>query len=288
MDPQRKCVWWVVDYRYINSQTEIPRIPLPRIDELFDRMVRCTWFSTVDLAQGYHQMRVHPESRKYTAFRTDQETYQWCVAPMGFSGMPDVWSRLMRLLFGNFPFVVVYLDDHRIFSRSQEEHVAHLRAVFKVLRSERLYARLSKCVFGAESVKFLGHTVSKHGLQVDDRKTRAIERMPAPSNVKELLSFLGFTGYYRRLIYNYAEIVLPLSELAKKQVLWSWGVEQNQAFRTLKVALQQSPVLQLPDFDRRFVVTTDASGVCAFLSQCDPDSGVDCPVAFLSKKTKRR
>ncbi|GMF51178.1 unnamed protein product [Phytophthora fragariaefolia] len=160
-------VRWVMDYRYVNSQTEVPKIPLPRIEELFDRMVGCRLFSTLDLAQGYHRMRVELASRKYTAFRTESETYQWCVAPMGMSGMPGVWSRLMRMRFGRFSFVVVYLDDLCVFSRTEAEHIAHLAAVFEVLRAQKLYGRLAKCKFGCESMDFLGHSVSAAGLQVD-------------------------------------------------------------------------------------------------------------------------
>lgn len=102
---------WVIDYRYVNSQSIVPKIRLPRIDELFDQMHGCVIFSVLDLAQGYHQMRIALASRKYTAFRTHSETYQWCVAPMGLAGMPGVWSRLMRVLFAKYDFIVVYLDD---------------------------------------------------------------------------------------------------------------------------------------------------------------------------------
>ncbi|KAE9335761.1 hypothetical protein PF008_g13339 [Phytophthora fragariae] len=275
---------WVVDYRYINSQTEVPKIPLPRIDELFDQMVGCAVFSTIDLAQGYHQMRIATNSRKYTAFRTDKETYHWCVAPMGLSGMPGVWSRLMRLLFGRFAFVVVYLDDLCIYSHSEAEHCEHLRVVFDVLRSERLFARRSKCVFGAASVDFLDHTVSQEGLCVDKRKTHAIEQYPAPTTVKQLQSFLGLAGYYRRFIYGFAEIVLPLSELVKKVATWRWGEEHQRAFLQLKLHLQQAPVLQLPDFMKPFVVTTDASGRCCGGVLSQQTEGHDLPIAFFSKK----
>jgi hypothetical protein len=106
---------WVIDYRYINSLTNVAKIPLPRIEELFDKMIRARVFSVLDLAQGYHQMRVKSATRQYTAFRTHRETYQWCVAPMGLAGMPGVWSRLMRILFGKFEFLVVYLDDICVF-----------------------------------------------------------------------------------------------------------------------------------------------------------------------------
>jgi hypothetical protein len=205
---QHGLIRWVVDYRYLNSQTLVPKIPLPNTEELFDLMATAVIFSVIDLAQGYHQMRVKPSSRPYTAFRTATETYHWCVAPMGVGGTQGVWSRLMRVLFGKYDFVVVYLDDICVFSRSMEEHKQHLRVVFEVLRTEKLYAR--------ESVDFLVHTISKDGLHVNKKKTTAIEQWPAPTTVKELQGFLGLAGYYRRFIHRFAGIVLPLSDLVKK------------------------------------------------------------------------
>ena len=275
---------WVIDYRYVNSQTKIPKIPLPHIEELFDRMAGCAVFTVIDLAQGYHQMLVNTSSRQYTAFRTHKETYQWCVAPMGLAGMPGVWSRLMRELFDKFDFAVVYLDDICIFSKTNADHKIHLRQVFQVLRREQLYAHRGKCSFGRDSVQFLGHTVSRDGLSVDQRKTSAIATMAHPTSRKELLSFLGLAGYYRRFICDFAKMALPLSKLVKKDVPWAWSEDQDEAFQSLKVALQQAPVLQLPDFSIPFIVTTDASGLCmgGVLSQLT--GGEDHPIAFFSKK----
>lgn len=275
---------WVIDYRYVNSQTLIPKIPLPLIEVLFDRMVQAEVFTVIDLAQGYHQMLVDKDSRKYTAFRTSRDTYQWCVAPMGLAGMPGIWSRLMHTIFGHLDFVVVYLDDICVFSKSNAAHLNHLREVFMILRKEKLYAHSSKCDFGQSSVKFLGHQVSKEGLSVDKGKTSAIEKWPTPSSQKDLLSFLGLAGYYRRFICDFAELALPLSELTKKDCAWNWGSLQEKAFVDLKVALQQAPVLRLPDFSKSFVVTTDASDISAggVLSQIFGSE--DHPIAFFSKK----
>jgi hypothetical protein len=171
---------WVTDYRHVSSQTIVPKIPLPRADDLFDRMVGMEYYSLLDLAQGYHQMLVHRDSRKYTAFRTHNETYQWCVAPMGLAGMPGIWSRLMRVLFDKYDFVVVYLDDICVFSRTYEEHLKHLEIVFNVLRQEKLYAHKDKCKFALREISFLGHTVSKNGLSVDKSKTADIASWPVP------------------------------------------------------------------------------------------------------------
>ncbi|KAF1321051.1 Retroelement pol polyprotein, partial [Globisporangium splendens] len=276
---------WVIDYRHMNTQTIVPKIPLPRIDELFDRMVGNKYFTVIDLAQGYHhQMRVHPNSAKYTAFRTQDETYQWCVAPMGLAGMAGVWSRLMRVLFGKFPFVVVYLDDICVFSATLEEHLKYLEILFKALREEKLYAHRAKCKFAVQEVSFLGRTVTKNGLAVDKLKTTAIENWPTPTTVKELQSFLGLAGYYRRFIYRFVHIVLPLSQLIKKDSVWTWGDDQDHAYAQRKHALQTAPVLKLADFSKPFILTTDASGECVggVLSQFH--DGHDHPIAFYSKK----
>jgi len=276
---------WVLDYRHVNSQTEIPKIPLPNIEDLFDRMHGSTTFTKIDLASGYHQMLVVPTARKYTAFRTHREVYEWVVAPMGMAGMPGIWSRLMRHLFDKLSFVVVYMDDICIFSTTAEDHARHLAAVCEVLRREKVYARPSKCSFAVDSVDFLGHTISKFGLQVDKKKVRVIEKWPEPTNRKELLSFLGLAGYYRKFIAGYAKVVMPLSELVKPSSTWKWESHHTKAFVTIKLALQQAPVLSLPNFTKSFIVTTDASGRCcgAVLSQLN-DKNEDKPIAFLSKK----
>ena len=274
---------WVIDYRYLNQNTEIPRIPLPNMNTIFDKMVHAVVFTTMDLLKGYHQMGVKPESRKYTAFRSKNETYQWCVAPMGVAGMPSIWSRLMNQLFGHLPFVVVYLDDLCIFSRNHEEHAQHLRIVFEILKKNQLYIKKSKCAFARSSVEFLGHMVSAKGVQMDERKVSAIVNWPTPRTLKEVQSFLGLAGYYRRFIPQFAEIARPLSQLAKKSVVFSWTSECTKAFQVLKTALQQAPVLRLPDFEKRFVVATDASkhAIGGVLSQQFED-GMH-PVAYFSK-----
>ncbi|KAE8960482.1 hypothetical protein PF011_g30075 [Phytophthora fragariae] len=275
---------WVIDYRLVNAASDVAKIPLPHIEQLFDRMVGAVVFSVLDLASGYHQMRMSPTSKQYTAFRTNHEIYHWNVAPMGLTGMPGTWTRLMRKLLSHLLFVVVFLDDICIFSRSMADHVEHLRQVCEVLRANKLYARHDKCDFGQASVDFLGHTISADGLHVDARKTRAIAEWTEPCNIKDLERFLGLAGYYRRFIHQFATLVLPLSSLVKKDVAWVWNEHQRQAFNAIQLALQHAPVLRLPDFEKTFIVTTDASHACigGVLSQMH--GGNDLPVAFFSKK----
>ncbi|KAF0749999.1 hypothetical protein AaE_006862, partial [Aphanomyces astaci] len=210
----------------------------------------CRVFTKIDLASGYLQMLVMPSARKYTAFRTHRNVYEWVVAPMGMAGMPGIWSRLMRRLFDKFDFVVVYTDDICGFSRTIEEHADHLRQfALSFAPSEKLYARPSKCSFGVDSVNFLGHTISKDGLHVDQSKVRAIEKWPEPQSSKDVMSFIGLASYYRKFIPDFAELVRPLSGLLKKGAKWHWGEDERRAFLIIKVALQQAPVLQLPDYD---------------------------------------
>ncbi|GMF41073.1 unnamed protein product [Phytophthora fragariaefolia] len=157
-------------------------------------MYGCIIFSVLDLAQGYHQMRVALKRRQYTAFRTHSETYQWFVAPMGLAGMLGVWSRLMRVLLGKYPFIVGYLDDICVFSKNMKEHLQLLRTLFEVLRREKLYCHRSKCHFGQNQVQFLGHTVSSQGIAVDSKKTEVIDNWSVPMNQRQLQSVLGLTG----------------------------------------------------------------------------------------------
>jgi len=276
---------WVIDYRHVNSQTKVAKIPLPHIEELFDKMQNAKLFSVVDLASGYHQMRMNEDSKPYTAFRTNNEIYQWKVAPMGLAGMPGTWTRLMRTLLSKLLFVVVYLDDICIFSSCIEDHLSHLRKVFEVLRENKLYARREKCTFAKSSVEFLGHVISSDGLKVDNKKIQAIMSWSTPNEHKELQRFIGLAGYYRRFIKDFAHLVLPLSKLLKKDVTWRWEEEQQKSFNALKIMLQEAPVLQLPDFNKPFIVTTDASHYCVggVLSQQQQDS-IDLPVAYYSQK----
>ncbi|CAI5728185.1 unnamed protein product [Peronospora farinosa] len=222
---------WVIDYRYVNSMSVVAKIPLPLIEELFDRMVGCTYFTLLDLAQGYHQMVVLPSSRPYTTSRTHKETYQWCVAPMDLSGMPGVWSRLMRTLFDKLgQFVVVYLDDTCSFSRTMEAHLIHVRAVCDVLRKEKLYARLSKCAFGRQEIAFLGHMVSKDGLRVDPRKTNTIATFRAPTCRKKLLIFLGLAGYLPAIYLQFCTDIASSSRFNQEGCAMDLGGESTQGF----------------------------------------------------------
>ena len=166
-----------IDYRELNKLTIKNRYPLPRIDDLFDQLQGASYFSKIDLRSGYHQLKVREEDIPKTAFRTRYGHYEFVVMPFGLTNAPaafmDLMNRICRPFLDNF--VIVFIDDILVYSRSEEEHGQHLRQILETLRSEKLYAKLSKCEFWLRSVNFLGHVVSQEGIHVDPSKVKAIE-----------------------------------------------------------------------------------------------------------------
>ncbi|XP_052623591.1 uncharacterized protein LOC128128868, partial [Lactuca sativa] len=250
-----------IDYRELNKLTVKNRYPLPRIDDLFDQLQGASYFSKIDLRSGYHQLKVREEDIPKTAFRTRYGHYEFVVMPFGLTNAPaafmDLMNRICRPFLDNF--VIVFIDDILVYSRSKEEHGQHLRQVLETLRSEKLYAKLSKCEFWLRSVNFLGHVVSQDGIHVDPSKVKAVEGWATPTTPTEIRQFLGLAGYYRRFIQNFSKIAKPLTLLTQKSVPFKWTDRQEIAFRTLKQALCSAPVLSLPEGTEDFVVYCDAS-----------------------------
>ena len=209
------------------------------------------------------------------------------MLPFGLTNAPATFMHLMHQTFRRFldDFVLVFLDDILIYSKTLEEHERHVRQVLEVLRKEKLYAKESKCDFFKQEVEFLGHLVGRNGIRMMEDKVAAVSEWPTPTKVTDVRAFLGTAGYYRRFIRDFSSIAAPLSELTKEDVRFEWTVKQQQAFDRLKKAIVTGPVLALPDPDLPFVLHTDASGfaVGAVLSQPQPD-GLLRPIAFLSKK----
>lgn len=275
-----------IDYRALNKQTVKDRFPLPRTEELLDRVGSAKFFSKLDLRSGYWQIPVTPADQPKTAFRTRYGHYEWKVMPFGLTNAPACFQRLVNSLFSRYldKFIVVYLDDILIFSNTAEEHLEHLRLVLEVLRQERLYAKLSKCQFFQTEVDFLGHKVSNGHIKVDPVKVAAVAEWPRPTSVAELRSFLGMVNYFRRFIENHARICKPLYELLNNKSTREWTVECENSFVQLKQILTSHPVLTAPDYSKPFILYTDASvyGIGAVLMQQHPD-GLK-PVAYESRK----
>ena len=277
-----------IDYRRLNAESQMDAYPMPRIDDLIDRLGKAKFITTLDLTRGYWQVPMASTSRHLTAFTTPFGLFQFKVMPFGLQGAPATFQRLMdRVLKGLESYVVAYIDDLVIHSRTWGEHLAQVRSVLQRLREAGLTAKPSKCQFGMAQCVYLGHIVDNGMVQPERSKLQGVEAFSTPKTKKEVRCFLGLTGYYRKFIPDYASIAASLTDLTRKtspnQVVWNERCEAS--FKRLKDLLCSAPVLQSPDFERDFVLQTDASdvGVGAVLSQVD-DTGADHPVAYFSRK----
>jgi hypothetical protein len=214
-----------VDCRPLNAVTIKNKYLLPRIDVLFDQLASAKVFSKIDLRSGYHQIKIRVSDVPKTAFCTRYGLYEFLVMSFGLTNAPAYFMYLMNSVFMNEldKFVVVFIDDILIYSTSEAEHAKHLRIVLQHLRDHKLYAKFSKCEFWLDSVKFLGHTISKDGISVDPSKVQEVMDWKQPKSVHQIRSFLGLAGYYRRFISNFSRIDKPMTELLKKGVKFVWS-----------------------------------------------------------------
>ena len=281
-----KSLRMVVDYRKLNRVTRKDRYPIPRINDLIERLGNASVFSKIDLRNAYHLLRVKEGDEWKTAFRTRYGSYEFCVMPFGLTNAPSSFQRFMNTIFGDLldVYIVVYLDDILIFSSSLEEHRDHVKEVLRRLRRHGLYAKAEKCVWEQDSVEFVGFHCSAKGLRMSEDKVRSILDWPEPRNVRDIQSFLGFANFYRRFIANYSDIVVPLTRLLRKDAPWSFDENCRNSVDTLKRAFTSAPVLAhwLPDVPQ--IIETDASdyAIAAIHSIILPDGEIH-PVAFHSR-----
>ncbi|KAL0533979.1 hypothetical protein IC582_028255 [Cucumis melo] len=250
-----------IDYRELNKVTVKNRYPLPRIDDLFDQLEGATVFSKIDLRSGYHQLRIKDGDVPKTAFRSRYGHYEFIVMSFGLTNAPAVFMDLMNRVFREFldTFVIVFIDDILIYSKTEAEYEEHLRMVLQTLRDNKLYAKFSKCEFWLKQVSFLGHVVSKAGVSVDPAKIEAVTGWTRPSTVSEVCSFLGLAGYYRRFVENFSRIATPLTQLTRKGAPFVWSKACEDSFQNLKQKLVTALVLTVPDGSGSFVIYSDAS-----------------------------
>ncbi|GJR31745.1 putative reverse transcriptase domain-containing protein [Tanacetum coccineum] len=228
-----------IDYRELNKLTVKNRYPLSRIDDLFDQLQGSSVYSKIDLRYGYHQLRVRDEDIPKTAFRTRYGHYEFQVMPFGLTNAPTVFMDLMNRVCRPYldKFVIVFIDDILIYSKTKEEHDAHLRLILELLKKEELYAKFSKCDFWLSKVQFLGHVIDSEGIHVDPVKIESIKDWESPKTSIEIHQFLGLVGYYRRFIEGFSKIAKPMMKLTQKSVKFNWDEKEETAFQTLKQKL---------------------------------------------------
>ncbi|GJS89388.1 putative reverse transcriptase domain-containing protein [Tanacetum coccineum] len=212
-------------------------------------------FSEDRSSLGYHQLRVHEDDIPKTAFRTRYGHFMFIVMPFGLTNAPAIFMDLMNRVCKPYldKFVIVFIDNILIYSKTQEEHVEHLRLVLELLKKEKLYAKFSKCEFWLREVQFLRHVINGNGIHVDPSKIEAVKNWKAPRTPTKVRSFLGLAGYYRRFIENFSKIAKSLTILTQKSKTFDWGEGTELAFQTLKDKLCNAPVLALPMDRKDFV-----------------------------------
>lgn len=275
----------VVDYRRLNDITVDDKYPLPNITDLFDKLGKCSYFSTLDLASGYHQIEVEKKDRQKTAFSTQNGHFEFLRMPFGLKTAPATFQRTMDNVLRGLQGLhcMVYLDDIIIYSNSLNEHLEKLRTIFDRLRATNLKIQLDKSEFLRKEVLYLGHTITKDGLKPNNDKIDAVLKYPLPKTTTEIKSFLGLVGYYRKFIKDFAKITQPLTACLKKRNGIVIDQKYIDAFNKCKELLTHSPLLQYPDYDKPFVLTTDASNVAVGAVLSQGKIGNDKPVAYASR-----
>ena len=279
-------VRYCIDFRKLNAKTVFDAEPVPNQEVILNRMGGDNFISRLDLTKGFWQVPIKVEDRKYTAFSTDQGLMQFKYMPFGLVNALAIFCRMVRKLLYDVNYVDAYVDDIVPHTATWDDHMHTLRQVLQKLRQHGLTAKPSKCEIGHAKLDLLGHVVGGGSIQPQDRKIEKILQMRKPETKKELRSFLGTVGFHQKYIDKYAEKGKALTDLLKKgepnQI--KWDAESNESFQTLKTALTQKPILRLPNFEKQFVLQTDASdsGLGAVLLQ--EHDGVNMPVMYISRK----
>ena len=280
-----------LDARKLNERTIKDAYPLQNIDGILSRLDYTFYISSVDLKNAFWQIELEEKSKSYTAFTVPgRPLYQFAVMPFGLCNAAQRLCRLMDKVIPQIlkSHVFIYLDDLLIIAEDFDTHLRILSEVAKCLSNANLTIGLKKSFFCFKELRYLGYIVGSGSLRTDPEKVAAILRIPMPKTVREVRSFLGTAGWYRRFIANFASVSAPLSDLLKNKGKFIVTPESVESFNALKVALTTAPVLRHPDFKRRFWVQCDAShiGVGAVLYQVN-DEGHENPIAFYSQKLNK-
>lgn len=276
------------DFRYLNSVTQEFRYNIPDLQELTESFTDKTpnFISSIDMSKGFFQMPISEESTKYTAFNTCYGTFKFLRLPMGLKTSPNSFQLLMdKVLRGlTFKSVLCYLDDVLICSETFEQHLTDLQEVFSRFHSAGLKLQPSKCHFAQRKCVFLGHAISRDGIQPPTNKVELIVNYPPPTSIKELRRIMGLFNWFRKFIPNYSAIAQPILKLMKKNAKFNWTSEQTSAFNELKQLLKNSPVLSFPRYDLEFRLAVDTScrGLGYMLYQIHED-GTSKVIRFGSK-----
>jgi hypothetical protein len=276
-----------IDYRQLNDITIKNCYPLPLISELRDLLVGAQYFTALDLKGAYNLIRMKEGEEWKTAFRTRRGHFEYLVMPFGLTNAPATFQTMINEVLRDFLdiFVVVYLDDILIFSRTLSAHKEHVHQVLQRLLEAKLLVEPEKTKFHVQEVDFLGYNIRPGEIRMDPKKIQTVRDWPTPQDLKDVRGFLGFVNFYRRFMKGYSDISRPLTNLTKKDQPFTWGEAEDLAFQRIRDQILSEPILRIPDPQLPFEVETDASDYAlgGQLAQRDTEGRLH-PVAFYSKK----
>ncbi|GFY35470.1 retrovirus-related Pol polyprotein from transposon 17.6 [Trichonephila clavipes] len=278
-----------IDYRKLNQKLVKDKFPLPIIEDVLDILQEAKVYSTLDLRNGFFHVDVDEDCRKYTSFIVPDGQFEFNKVPFGLSTSPGVFQRYVSSIFRDLTrkgIVISYLDDLVIPAKNEQEGLEKLKIIFEVAKKYGLEIKFKKCQFLKKKVEFLGHTVESGTIKPSLTKTLAVRKFPEPTTIKQVQSFLGLTGYFRKYIKDYSKIAKPLSDLTRIENLFVFGTQQKETFEKLKKIMSGGPILHLYKYGRKTELHTDAckQGYGAILLQ-EAEDGKLHPVYYMSKKT---
>jgi transposase InsO family protein len=268
----------------VNKVSKLEQYPIPTLEDLIAQLGKGTVFHKLDLSHAYSQVELEPESRKFVTINTHKGLFQYTRLPYGVSSAPAQFQRVMESVLKGIPSTVVYFDDILVTGETADLSYQNLDLVLDRLDKAGLKLKRDKCTFGAEEVTFLGHKISKFGIEPMEEKVQALVQAKPPENVQQLKAYLGLLNYYGRFLKNLSGELHALHKLLRKGVKWRWGTEQQSCFEKTKKMILSAKVLVHYDPNRSLVLHTDASqyGVGAVLSHVMED-GSEHPIGFVSK-----
>lgn len=261
--PMRTTTGWrvCIDYRKLNSMTRKDHFPLPFIDQILERLAGQCYYCFLDGYSGYNQIAVFPEDQEKTTFTCPFGTYAYRRMPFGLCNAPATFQRCMMSIFSDMveKFLEVFMDDFSVFGPSFDDCLHNLTKVLKRCKETNLVLSWEKSHFMVQEGIVLGHIVSKRGIEVDKAKVHLIAKLPHPATVKQVRSFLGHAGFYRRFIKDFSKISRPLCNLLAKDTPFVFDSACVEAFEKLRDSLSSAPIMQPPKWSLPFEIMCDAS-----------------------------
>ena len=271
----------LTDFRRLNECLVRKPFPLPKISDLLQKLRNFKYATAIDLSMGYYHIPLSKRAQQLCTTVLPWGKYRYKVLPMGIKNSPDIFQEIMSNMMGDLEFASTYLDDILIATDGTfEEHLAKVKVVLDRLEKANFRANIRKCFWGEQSIEYLGYQISRNGIQPQPKKVEAIQKLKAPTNVRQLRHFLGMVNYYRDMWKRRSHVLAPLTKLTGKGVPFDWGKDQDRAFAEIKRIMAQETILAYPNFSKPFHVYTDASNIAlgAVIMQEDK------PLAFYSRK----